>query len=163
VQILCQVGELGPNSLQEFGIVYSASNTQPTTTDSKVAATGSGNAVVTLANLQPGTLYYYRAYTTNTKGIAGYGTVQTFTTSSTANTAPLTLYIGSTDNFLYAVDPNTGFINWKFETRGGINSSPVVVNERLFFGSNDNFLYAIDPVRGTKLWSFDAKAQFNSS
>lgn len=92
VQVQCQVGELGPNTLQEFGIVYSALNQKPTLVDSKVAANGtSGSAAVSLTSLQPNTTYYYRTYATNNKGLTGYGDIKTFTTAAlpTINTVNL--------------------------------------------------------------------------
>lgn len=82
VQVESVVTELGPNTLKEFGVVYSATNPQPTTADTKVMATGtSGKAPVMLDGLQPGTTYYYRTYAINDKGIIGYGEVKSFITA----------------------------------------------------------------------------------
>lgn len=81
VQVECRVTELGPNTLQEFGIVYSAANPQPTLTDTKVVATGSSDGTsVSLTGLQPNTTYYYRTYATNNKNITGYGEIKSFKT-----------------------------------------------------------------------------------
>ncbi|GAB3894222.1 outer membrane protein assembly factor BamB family protein [Spirosoma agri] len=83
VQVEARIETLGPNSLQEFGIVYSASNQQPTVTDTKIVATGtSGSAQVMLNGLQPNMTYYYRTYAINDKGLIGYGEVQSFKTAT---------------------------------------------------------------------------------
>jgi hypothetical protein len=82
VTVQAQVGELGPNTLQEFGIVYSSTNQTPTLSDTKVPVTGtSGTASVTLSNLLPNTTYYYRTYATNNKNLTGYGEVKSFKTA----------------------------------------------------------------------------------
>jgi outer membrane protein assembly factor BamB len=80
IQAGAKIVALGPNSLQEFGIVYSSTNQQPTTADTKITATGSGSATVALSSLQPNTTYYYRAYATNDKALTGYGETKTFKT-----------------------------------------------------------------------------------
>jgi hypothetical protein len=64
------------------GICYSSVNNPPTTTDDKVEDSGSfgtGAFTESLTGLTPNTLYYVRAYATNTIGTA-YGAVETFTT-----------------------------------------------------------------------------------
>jgi hypothetical protein len=83
IQVSCEVGELGPNTLLEFGVVYSSIVKEPTIADTKVPASGtSGSATVTLNNLKPATTYYYRSYTTNNKNLTGYGETKSFTTSA---------------------------------------------------------------------------------
>src|ERR1700749_4777907 len=37
-----------------------------------------------------------------------------------------TVYVGSTDHFLYAIDRNSGAQKWKFKSEGRITSSPAV-------------------------------------
>ena len=47
-----------------------------------------------------------------------------------------------------------GTVRWKFETGGGIESSPVIGPDgTIYVGSHDNKLYAINP-DGTKKWEF---------
>lgn len=60
--------------------------------------------------------------------------------SSVALTDKLVL-IGGQDRQLHAIDRNTGKGVWKLATRGQVNSSPVVVGDRVFVGSKDGFLY----------------------
>ncbi|GAB3982532.1 hypothetical protein GCM10028806_54420 [Spirosoma terrae] len=165
VQVGVQVSNASVVSLKEYGVVYSPSSQTPTTGDSKVVASGLSGASVslTISNLQPNTTYYYRAYAINGAGTVTYGAVKTFQTTALSTASPLMLYVASTDGTLYALDPNSGAINWKFSTGGTLNSNPVVANGRLLFGSNDGNLYALDPAKGTKLWSFPAGASFASS
>ena len=51
------------------------------------------------------------------------------------------VYVGSSDNHLYAVDIKTGKEKLKFET-GGIVSTPAVSKRVVYFGS-DHHLYAL--------------------
>ncbi len=62
--------------------------------------------------------------------------------SSVALTDRLVL-IGGQDKHLHAIDRASGKGVWKLATRGQVNSSPVVVGDRVFVGSKDNFLYEV--------------------
>lgn len=71
----------GGMEVTEKGFCYSSTNTAPSTSDSKVVSTASGNAITgTLSNLSGSTTYYVRAYAINEKGTS-YGAMQQFTTS----------------------------------------------------------------------------------
>jgi len=65
-----------------------------------------------------------------------------------------TLYFGSSDGNVYAVNTNDGSLKWKFKTGGIIHSSPVLQDGVLFIGSWDNFFYAIDVKTGQEKWKF---------
>jgi hypothetical protein len=55
-----------------------------------------------------------------------------------------TVYVGSDDKNLYALDGKTGKKLWKFETGGGVGSSPAIGSDgTVYVGSYDNKLYAI--------------------
>lgn len=58
-----------------------------------------------------------------------------------------TLFFGSNDNFMYAVNGATGFLSWKFKAGNGIQSTPAIAaSGAVFFGSsNDNLIYALPP------------------
>jgi outer membrane protein assembly factor BamB len=66
-----------------------------------------------------------------------------------------TVYIGSADGALYAIDPATGQERWCFETEGMVRSSPVVDAGSVYFGSRDGHVYAVDAYSGTLEWRFD--------
>jgi outer membrane protein assembly factor BamB/PKD repeat protein len=74
--------------------------------------------------------------------------------SSAAIGSDGTIYIGSRDNKLYAINPS-GTIIWSFTTGDSVyRSSPAIdTNGTIYIGSMDHKLYAINP-DGTEKWSF---------
>jgi outer membrane protein assembly factor BamB len=66
-----------------------------------------------------------------------------------------TVYFGSDDGKLYAVDAQTGSPRWEFPTQGFVRSQPAVMGEMVYFTSDDGFLYAVDAQRGTLAWRTD--------
>jgi uncharacterized protein (TIGR02145 family) len=75
----------GGNVVSARGVCY-ATTQNPTTASSAVASgTGMGSFTANLTNLQPGTVYYVRAYATNSAGTS-YGEQLTFTTTAVVPT-----------------------------------------------------------------------------
>jgi outer membrane protein assembly factor BamB len=68
--------------------------------------------------------------------------------------AGATLYVGSSDHFLYALDLASGAQKWKFQTDGRITSSPAVSSGIVYFGSFDSYFYAVDAATGQLKWKF---------
>jgi len=64
-----------------------------------------------------------------------------------------TLYIGSNDHKLYALDASTGNILWTVTTGDAVYSSPAIANETVYVGSNDHKLYTLDASTGKVLWT----------
>ncbi len=64
------------------------------------------------------------------------------------------VFFGSGDGNVYAVDAQTGTLQWKFATKDVVHSSPAVVNNTVYIGSWDSYLYAIDADTGQEKWSF---------
>lgn len=64
------------------------------------------------------------------------------------------VFIGSSDNFLYAVDRATGRQRWRFASQGPIASSPAVYSGLVFFSSVDGNIYAVDAASGEERWRF---------
>lgn len=81
--------------------------------------------------------------------------------SSPAVTDKLAI-IGSRDKRLHAIDRLTGERVWAFETKGPIDSSPVVVRERIFFGSADRNVYAVD-FSGQEVWKHNTGHRISAS
>lgn len=74
--------------------------------------------------------------------------------TSSPTVADRTVYVGSYDDHLYAVDANRGTEQWCFETDSIVDSSPAVAGGKVFVGGDDNRLYAIDVDTGTQKWTF---------
>ena len=58
------------------------------------------------------------------------------------------LYVGSYDNFLHCVDPETGKKLWAVETGNYVNGTPAVAEGMVMFGGCDAVLYMVDGVTG---------------
>ena len=73
-----------------------------------------------------------------------------------------TIYIGSNDKNLYAINPN-GRLKWQYKTRGKIVSSLAIgVDGTIYVGSWDKNLYAINP-DGSKKWKYETGGKVYSS
>lgn len=65
-----------------------------------------------------------------------------------------TVFIGSQNEFLYALDPQTGDKKWELKINANIAASPLVLGENLYVGSETGTMYKIDAKRGTVLKTF---------
>jgi len=65
-----------------------------------------------------------------------------------------TVYVGSSDNKLYAIDAKTGQQKWHFLTKGNVASTPAVSGASVFVLSLDGNLYALDAASGSQKWVF---------
>ncbi|MGA1826481.1 MAG: PQQ-binding-like beta-propeller repeat protein [bacterium] len=93
-------------------------------------------------------------YTTNDTGFF-------YTDSNPVIGADGTIYVGSSDSYFYAINPD-GKLKWRYKTGGGsygggifggIFSSPAIASDgTIYFGSGDNTLYAIN-ANGTLKWT----------
>lgn len=73
--------------------------------------------------------------------------------SSSAIGVEGTIYVGSDDFHIYAVNPN-GTIKWKFKTGAKVSCSPAIGTDgTVYVGSYDNNLYALNS-NGTEKWIF---------
>lgn len=83
--------------------------------------------------------------------------------SSPAIATDGTVYAGSLDNYIYAVNPN-GSLKWSYETGGKIYSSPAIAPDgTIYAGSYDGYLYALNPEDGTPEWSYPTGERIYSS
>jgi serine/threonine-protein kinase len=53
------------------------------------------------------------------------------------------VYVGSTDNYVYALDASTGDLRWRYQTGHRVESSPTVAGGVVYVGSTDNYVYAL--------------------
>jgi outer membrane protein assembly factor BamB len=65
-----------------------------------------------------------------------------------------TVYIGSGDHNVYALDAATGALRWKFATGNVVHASPAVSGGTVFVGSWDRYFYALDAQSGALRWKF---------
>jgi outer membrane protein assembly factor BamB len=65
-----------------------------------------------------------------------------------------TVYFGSGDGNVYALDAATGEQRWKFKTSDVVHASPAFADGVLFFGSWDSYFYAVDAASGREKWRF---------
>ncbi len=82
--------------------------------------------------------------------------------ASAAVTPEAVIFAGH-DKHVYAVDPRKGGQKWSFATRAKVDSSPVVVGNRIYVGSGDGRLYGLDRATGEKVWEFEAGGHFVAS
>lgn len=83
----------------------------------------------------------------------------TFKTEDEIRCSPIsykdTVYIGSYDTNIWALDMENGSFKWKYATTGGIASSPAVDRSvgLVMFGSEDSTFYALDAHSGRLAWT----------
>jgi outer membrane protein assembly factor BamB len=63
-----------------------------------------------------------------------------------------TVYIASTDGYLYALNPADGSLKWKTQTGGGKSSPAVGADGTVYVGGADGKLHAINPIDGSFKW-----------
>ncbi len=75
-----------------------------------------------------------------------------------------TVYVGSNDQNVYALNGSTGRKLWQYETEAGVTSSPAIGSDgTIYVGSVDHTLYALKPVTGTLRWKFHTDGEIWSS
>jgi outer membrane protein assembly factor BamB len=70
-----------------------------------------------------------------------------------------TLYIGSNDSCLYALDKQSGKLKWKFKTAGKIKSRPLLHKNFVIFNSTDGFVYSLNKSNAQEQWKFKTKGE----
>lgn len=66
-----------------------------------------------------------------------------------------TVFFGSSDYHIYAVDVQSGQLKWKYKTGNTVHSDPVIDEGIIYTGSFDGFMYALDANDGSLIWKFD--------
>lgn len=94
-----------------------------------------------------------RAQADGTPRWAGPFTTGGYIASSPAVAPDGTLYFGTQDKYLYALNP-TGSLKWRFLTGDWVDSTPAIAADgTIYVGSWDGKLYALTPA-GAKKWEF---------
>lgn len=71
------------------------------------------------------------------------------------------VFVGSSDNGLYALRAQDGATLWRFETLAPVQSTPLYdpVEDVVYFGSHDGALYKVRAIDGELLWRFSTNAE----
>jgi outer membrane protein assembly factor BamB len=86
----------------------------------------------------------------------------TYDAGSAIRSSPIlragTLYVGSSDGTLAALDAATGAPRWRCHVAGAVASTPAVDERAVYFASRDGLLHALDARTGRERWHhrFDA-------
>ena len=125
------------------------------------ATVGNGGAVYAIS-AETGDWKYFEYSPENSRGF-----------STTPFVTEYTVYIGSDDGYLYALekidylgDGNEHLgLKWKFHTGAPIKSSPILDAGVIYFGSDDGNVYALfdEKTKGTLVWKFSTGAPVSSA
>ena len=112
----------------------------PEVVDGVVYVSAEGSVYALLASGQPGTAPS-RADTTQ-PALAPGELLWRIETDGRWNSPPVvaagTVYFGSTDQHVYAVDSETGAVRWRYDAEADVYSRPTVVGENVFIGGRAN-------------------------
>jgi outer membrane protein assembly factor BamB len=64
------------------------------------------------------------------------------------------VYFGSGDGNVYALDATSGDLKWRFQTGDVVHASPAYADGVVFVGSWDSYFYAVDARTGVEKWRF---------
>ena len=137
------------------------------------AGTLGSQTVSTAQGLQAGSPWpMFRQNTLHTGLGIGSGATSTlkwkFVTGANVNGSPAigadgTIYVGSYDDNVYAINPADGSQKWKFTTGNWVQTSPAIgADGTIYIGSNDDNVYAINSADGSQKWMFITKSQVHS-
>jgi outer membrane protein assembly factor BamB len=72
------------------------------------------------------------------------------------------VYLGSSDQYIYALDAATGAQRWRFQTGDRIVSAPTVTNGVVYVASteSDHHVYALDAKTGALRWRYEISGPY---
>ncbi len=73
------------------------------------------------------------------------------------------IVVGGRDKMVHALDPKTGEEIWNFTTKSKVESSPIIVGEKVLVASARGVIYILDLNSGKAIWQFDTAASLISS
>jgi len=74
-----------------------------------------------------------------------------------------TVYIGTADERVYALDANSGEQVWAFWTWNDATGAPVVTPDTVYVGSDDTVIYALDVDSGDRRWEFATSGRIDGA
>jgi len=63
------------------------------------------------------------------------------------------VYFGSDDGYLYALDSASGKLKWKFKAAGAVSSSPAIYQNTIYIEAGNAAFHAVDAVSGREKWN----------
>ena len=69
------------------------------------------------------------------------------------------VYVGAFNGRMYALDADTGELNWSYATRDAIRWSAVVEQDTAYFASTDGYVYALDAFTGDLRWRYETEGK----
>jgi outer membrane protein assembly factor BamB/tRNA A-37 threonylcarbamoyl transferase component Bud32 len=98
---------------------------------------------------------------------SGIKPLWTFQCEDEIRSAPMyhegSVYIGSYDHNLYALNAADGTLKWKYATDGGVVSRPAVIEGSIFIGSEDKGLHVVNSRTGKIDWTYFTEGRVRSS
>ena len=65
------------------------------------------------------------------------------------------VYVGSNDDYVYALNASMGTLKWRYLTGSSVySSSPAITNGVVYIGSHDDYVYALNASTGTLKWRY---------
>lgn len=90
-----------------------------------------------------------------------------FSTDDAIRCAPAvgdgSVYVGSTDGTLYALDSENGTLEWQYDIGWAIRAAPTLDEDTVYLGSDDGCVYAFDIDKGSCQWTFETDQKVRSA
>lgn len=82
---------------------------------------------------------------------------------SSASTDGAVVFVGTSSGTLYALDANSGQVQWQLNVPDAITAAPLITDSHVYFGTMGRMLYAIDRFSGEMLWESKLKGRIKSA
>ena len=73
------------------------------------------------------------------------------------------LIVGGRDKMVHALKPGTGELLWSHAVKSRVDSSPVIVGDRVFLGTTGGVIYGLNIHTGERVWEFVTGASIMAS
>lgn len=74
-----------------------------------------------------------------------------------------TIYLGVMNGKFYAIDADSGQVDWVFQADGEIANTAAAVDGLVYFGASDGSVYALDAATGNQIWRYETGGPVLSS
>jgi outer membrane protein assembly factor BamB len=99
--------------------------------------------------------------------VAETGKIAWRRTIGPSETSPLvrdgTVYVGDWNGRVYALDEQTGRVEWTFQAGGQVKGGLAAAGNRVYFGAYDAKVYALNARTGKLVWTADAQPRLGHS